>query len=123
MTPNCKYDIEGFSKELGFSLVDASELYHELVSEINSETLKLKACVAQHDIETQKRIVHNIKGITGNYRILDVYSLSTEINNLFKSEDLDKIALLWPKYFSICEIACDEIQSYFIEKGIETSTL
>jgi HPt (histidine-containing phosphotransfer) domain-containing protein len=123
MASNCKYDIEDFSKELGLSLSEAADLYYELVNEINSEILKLKACIAARDIENQKRIVHNIKGIAGNYRIFDVYTLSTEINNLFKGKDLDKITLLLPNYFSICQIACHEIHRYFIEKGIWPSNL
>jgi len=111
MASTCKYDIDGFSKELGLSLTEVTELYCELITELHSETLKLKTSIADHDIESQKRIIHNIKGITGNYRIFDVYELSSKINDLFKSANWDQAALLLPHFFYICEIAISEIKT------------
>lgn len=35
MNFNCKYDIIGFSTDLGLSIKEISELYYELINELN----------------------------------------------------------------------------------------
>ena len=114
---NHKPDIENFLEELGLPLQEAAELYYELADELAMETLKLQTFIAEHDLENQKRIIHNIKGFTGNYRISDVYELSSKLYDLLKLGNLDEAVLLLPHFFSLCETATREIEMFFAEKG------
>lgn len=34
-----------------------------------------------------QKIIHNIKGVSGNYRINDIYNETTRINDLLSSND------------------------------------
>lgn len=117
MPTNCKYNIEDFVKELGLPLFEAADLYLELASEIECAVSDLKSSITTHDIKSQKRIIHNIKGLTGNYRISDIHALSSEINTLFKSGDFEQALSLFPAFFCICEAAVSEIKTYFSSRS------
>lgn len=49
MNFNCKYDIIGFSTDLGLSIKEISELYYELINELNLALLELKTLVDGQD--------------------------------------------------------------------------
>lgn len=82
------YDIIGFSNDLGLNLQQVSELYAELINEFNLALSELKTAMIGSDLENIQKIIHNLKGLSGNYRITDIYEETTKINNLLKKQQL-----------------------------------
>ena len=52
---------------------EVSEFYAELIHEINLAILELKILMDKKDLAKIQKIIHNIKGVSGNYRISDIY--------------------------------------------------
>jgi DNA-binding transcriptional MerR regulator len=114
MKSYCKYDIQGFADSLGLPIEDIEDLYNELITELNSETLKLKKAAAEQDLNTIKNTIHNIKGVTGNYRIFDVYNETITISNSLKLDGSSNIDQLLNNLYTISENAIGEIRKFFL---------
>jgi hypothetical protein len=52
-----KYDITGFAKDLGLSISEISELYAELINEINSSLSDLKIFIIKKDLKSMQKIL------------------------------------------------------------------
>lgn len=113
MNFNCKYDIIGFSTDLGLSIKEISELYYELINELNLALLELKALVDGQDYTKIQKIIHNIKGVSGNYRINDIYNETTRINDLLSSNEYSTLKKDLTNLFTICIDAQNEIRFFF----------
>jgi len=117
MDTNCRYDLEGFSIDLGLPDEDMADLFSDFIKEINSEISKVKICLAEKDLDGIERINHNIKGISVNYRILDIYEETIKISKVLKNGDYDNIQPLYDNFFVITENAIKTIAYYFEQKS------
>jgi HPt (histidine-containing phosphotransfer) domain-containing protein len=117
MESNCRYDLTGFSNDLGLPIEDIADLFSDLIKEINSEIFKIKIFLNEKDLEELKRINHNIKGISANYRIHDIHEETLKISNALKNGNVKDIEALINDFFVISENAVSEIASYFKQKG------
>jgi chemotaxis protein histidine kinase CheA len=122
MNFNCKYDITGFSTDLGLSIKEISELYYELINELNLALLELKTLVDGQDYTKIQKIIHNIKGVSGNYRINDIYNETTRINDLLSSNDYSTLKKDLTNLFAICIDAQNEIR-FFFEQALKIKLL
>ncbi|WP_297417576.1 Hpt domain-containing protein [Clostridium sp.] len=122
MDYNTKYDITGFTIELGLSLEEVYVLYAELISEINSAISEIKFLIDKKDITKIKKIIHNLKGVSGNYRITDVYVETSRINDMLKFENYNNLELDLNNLFNICDMAIKQIKNYFNQKSIYIDT-
>lgn len=118
MDSNCRYDLKGFSEELGLPIEDIADLYSDLIKEINSEISKLKTCLSEKDLNELNRINHNLKGISANYRISDLHEETIKISTALKNVDYMYLESLFDNFFVISENAVKEIAYYFEQKGI-----
>jgi len=94
-----------------------ADLFSDFIKEINSEISKVKTCLAEKDLAGIERINHNIKGISVNYRILDIHEETMKISKVLKNGDYDNIQLLYDNFFVISESAVQAIAYYFERKG------
>jgi HPt (histidine-containing phosphotransfer) domain-containing protein len=122
MNFNCKYDIISFSTDLGLSIKEISELYYELINELNLALLELKDLVDGQDYTKIQKIIHNIKGVSGNYRITDIYKETTRINDLLISNDYSTLKKDLTNLFTICIDAQNEIR-FFFEQALKVKLL
>lgn len=113
-----KYDITGFAKDLGLSISEISELYSELINEINSSLSELKIFIAQKDLKNMQKIIHDIKGVSGNYRLTDVYEKASEINDSLRSNYLTYLESDLNELFIISSRAEIEIANFFKERSV-----
>lgn len=113
-----KYDITGFAEDLGLSISEISELYAELINEINSALSELKIFVIKKDLERMQKIIHNIKGVSGNYRLTDVYEKASKINDSLKSNYLTYLESDLNELFIISSMAEIEITNFFKERFV-----
>lgn len=118
MDYNNKYDIVGFAHDLGLTIEDVSELYAELVHELNSALLELKILMEDKDIPKIQKIIHNIKGVSGNYRLTDLYEETSKINDALKTPDYPDFEKDLNHLFNIAYGAIKEITNFFKRKSI-----
>lgn len=118
MDYNNKYDIVGFSNDLGLSIEDVSELYAELVHELNSALVELKLFIYDKDFEKIRKIIHNIKGVSGNYRLTDIYDETSRINDALKNTEYPEFEKDFNHLFNITYSAIKEITNFFKRKSI-----
>ena len=113
-----KYDIIGFAEDLGLTLTEVSELYIELINEINSSLIELKTLLINRDLIKIQKSIHNIKGVCGNYRLSDIYEKSSTINDLLKSNNYINLEADLFDLFEIIYSAEKEIRDFFIKQSI-----
>jgi HPt (histidine-containing phosphotransfer) domain-containing protein len=118
MDYNNKYDIVGFAHDLGLSIEDVSELYAELVHELNSALLELKLLIDEKDSVKIQKIIHNIKGVSGNYRLTDIYDETSKINDALKNTEYHEFEKDLNHLFNITYAAIKEITNFFKRKSI-----
>lgn len=118
MKSNSKYDIAGFAHDLGLNMKEVSEFYAELINEINSALLELKHLMASKDLAKIKKIIHNIKGVSGNYRISDIYEETTKINDALRVDNYNSLEKDLNNLFKISDAALQEIRNFFKQKSI-----
>ena len=119
MNYSCRYDILGFTKDLGLNFQEVHNLYTELINEINSALAELKMLIDKNDITNICKIIHNIKGVTGNYRVTDIYKETIKINDSLKSNNYTSLKSDLNNLINICYSAMKEIQNYFSQKSID----
>ena len=117
MDSDCRYDLKGFSNDLGLPIEDIADLFSDFIKEINSEISKVKTALGEKDLDALERINHNIKGISANYRILDIHEETLNISTELKSDNFKYLESLINNFFVITEKAVKEIACYFEQKG------
>ena len=112
------YDITGFTHDLGLTMEEVSKFYAELINEINSAIVELKLLMIKEDLANIKKIIHNIKGVSGNYRISDIYSKTTKINDSLKANNYTTLEKDLYNLFDVSDMAINEIKAFFKQKSI-----
>lgn len=110
------YDIIGFSNDLGLNLQQVSELYAELINEFNLALSELKTAMIGSDLENIQKIIHNLKGLSGNYRITDIYEETTKINNLLKNSNYNNIESHLSNLLTVISIALKKNQKLLLSE-------
>ena len=112
------YDIIGFTHDLGLTMEEVSMFYAELINEINSAIIQLKLLMIKPDLSNIKKIIHNIKGVSGNYRISDIYRETTKINDSLKNNDYTTLEKDLNDLFDVSDMAIGEIKKIFKQRSI-----
>ncbi|SPF32731.1 conserved hypothetical protein [Candidatus Desulfosporosinus infrequens] len=118
MDSDCRYDLKGFSADLGLPIEDIADLFSDFIKEINSEILKAKAFLSEKNLAQLGLINHNIKGISANYRIQDIHEETLVISNALKNGDLKSIESQFDNFFIVSDNAVQEIIRYFDRNGM-----
>ncbi|KLU67314.1 hypothetical protein DEAC_c05260 [Desulfosporosinus acididurans] len=120
MNSPCRYDLKGFSDELGLPLKDTAELFSEFIKEIKDELSKAENVLISNNVEELQRINHNIKGISANFKILDLYEQTCKISKTLKNScDILSLQSQLNDLFIIYENAVQEITAFFAYHGID----
>ncbi len=117
-----KYDIDGLAMEFGFDLSTMAELYSEFISEMHEELNDIEKFLSEDNREMVKRTVHNIKGVTANLNIHDIYQEALIFDSLLKKDYFDDADTRLKKLNNILNDAEIEIRKYFEEKGIKLNS-
>lgn len=118
MDYNNKYDIVGFANDLGLSIEDVSDLYAELIHELKLSLLELKFLMNDKNSSKIQKIIHNIKGVSGNYRLTDLYEETSKINDALKNSEYADFEKDLNHLFNISYEAIKEITNFFNRKSI-----
>ena len=112
------YDITGFTQDLGLTIEEVSKLYAELIIEINSALLELGFLMGKRDLVKIQKIIHNLKGVCGNYRLIDIYTTTSKINDALKSTNYTNLEKDLNHLFHVSNRAILEIKSFFKQNSI-----
>lgn len=118
MLDNFRYDIDGFISELEIELEEAEELYKSYETEMNEEIEEMEQLCSAKEYEKLERVVHNVKGVSANLRINDVYEVAADFdiklkNGVTSSADANVAYLVLRIKDSIVEI-----KEFFKVKGL-----
>ncbi len=113
-----KYDIAGLAAEFEFDLDTMSKLYSEFICEMHEEINEIEKFLAEENREMVKRTVHNIKGVTANLNIHDIYQEALIFDVLLKKDFFDDADMHVRKLKKLLGYAETDIKTFFIDNGI-----
>lgn len=92
----CDVKIDSFKEELELDQDTLLDLYNSFIDELYEEKIKLESELKENSYKVLKVIIHNLKGISGNYKAVTLWDKSSEIHNKIlenKFEDMDEMLI------------------------------
>ena len=114
-----KYNIEGLAKELEVELESIVDLYSSYIQEMKEEMTELNAYLEKADWTMLERVVHNIKGVSVNLNIMDVYEEAEKFDVLLKKNITSDSHLCVGKLIKLINESEIEIIKFFNENGFK----
>lgn len=114
-----RYDIEGFAKELEVEFRTLVDLYREYFNEMKSEITEAKRFADSSDWVMLERTVHNIKGISANLVINDIYEEAKTLDTCLKSNMTENAAAFITQIENLLFQAEIEVKRIFTNKELE----
>jgi HPt (histidine-containing phosphotransfer) domain-containing protein len=84
-----KYDIIGFANNLELELEDISDLFVSYIDELEDHCTRLNAAFLKKDFDELHSAVHNIKGLSGNLWIDDVFQQASLFDDRLKNNNYE----------------------------------
>ena len=112
-----RYDIEEFTKALGVSTEEMAGLFSSYIAEMEGEIAEMQAQLAKKDWKMLQRVVHNIKGVSGNLHINDVYKEAFSFDIMLKEGDTGAAHEHVERLVKLITGSEIEIREYFFVKG------
>lgn len=113
----CKYDIEGLASELEVTLSDLAPLFSSYFDEMSEAAGEMELFLLDGEWNKLQRVVHNIKGVSVNLGIKDVYSAAGVLDALLKEGEYQEAGIHVKIVLSILADARENIEKYFEERG------
>ena len=114
----CRYDIQGLADELEVELSDIVKLYSNYIEEMASEIEEMQKFLLKKDWVMLERVVHNIKGVSANLNIEDVFNEAEAFDNLLKKGVADDSGYYVNNIETLLKAAENEIKSFFAQYGL-----
>lgn len=113
-----KYDVEGLAADLEVDLESIAGLFSSYFEEMKEEIASMQELLSKNDWYMLGRVVHNIKGVSINLSIQDVFDAATAFDTRLKSNNFRDASTDVEKIIGLISKAEIEIREYFLEKGI-----
>lgn len=113
----CRYDIEGIIQELEVDVGDIAILFLNYFTEMKEEMTEMKTLLEQQDWFMLERVVHNVKGVSANLGVNDIYEEAQAFDLLLKAGQTGKAADHIEKIDRMLYDAEDEIKRFFSRRG------
>ena len=113
-----EYEIECFAKELEVEIGEIANLFASYFEEMKEEILEMKDSVVQSDWSMLKRIIHNVKGVSANLNVSDVFEAAAALDARLKDNETSDAGVHVEKIIGLINNAEVEISKFFLEKGI-----
>jgi len=114
-----RYDIDGLAKELEVDLEDILGLYASYFEEMNSSITELETNNSQENWAMLQRAIHNIKGVSANLRIEDVFVEAEKLDHLLKANSYSEAGDYIKSIIKLIEKAEQDVKNYFNEFGLK----
>lgn len=73
-------DFEAFIKETQVDKEVVIELYEVFLDELSDEKDKIHTCLLSENYTHLQKVIHNIKGISGSYKVYKVFEIACSID-------------------------------------------
>lgn len=113
------YDIEGLAKELELDFNELAGLYSGYIAEMKEEASQLTDYLAKKDWLMLQRVVHNIKGVSANLTVADVFKEAEKLDIMLKKNVNDGAEVCVRRIIELICNAEKKIRAFFIKKGLE----
>lgn len=114
-----RYDIKKLAEELEFGIEDISTLFSKYTAEIKERISQMEDCLNRKDWNTLERVVHNIKGVSINLNIVDVYEKAVECDSLLKENRTENADTYIKELILLLVDSENEIRKIFSGMDIE----
>jgi len=81
------YNIVGLAKDLELEYEDITDLYTSYIDQVDEHCKKIKESFYTNDFMELKSVIHNVKGVSGNLLINDVFEGTNLMERLLKDGD------------------------------------
>lgn len=113
------YDINAISHELGIDMEDMVEIFKVYFIEIRELISELKDLFEKNDWDKLQKTNHNIKGISSNLKIHDIYNTALKLDSIISSGKADKILSCIINLEKMAEYSQLEISDFFKKHGFQ----
>lgn len=113
------YDINAISHELGIDMEDMVEIFKVYFIEIRELISELKDLFEKNDWDKLQKTNHNIKGISSNLKIHDIYNTALKLDAIISSGKADKILSCIINLEKMAEYSQLEISDFFKKHGFQ----
>lgn len=113
------YDIDAISEDLGIDIEDMVEIFRVYFIEISELILNLRYLFEKEEWDKLKKINHNIKGISSNLKIHDIYNTALNFDSLIDTRNADEIYSCIVRLEKMSAHSKIEIRDFFINYGLE----
>lgn len=116
MTEEMKRELAAVKIDLKSAIerfVDNEDLFEKMLRKFPSDENfnGLKAALAKSDYEAAISCVHTLKGISGNFSMIELFDLSVEVLTALRGGDYEKAKAVFPQleemYNKICQVIVD----------------
>jgi len=113
----CRYDLESFAEGLEVDIESISGLFSEYINEMKSEVIEMRTFLEKSDWYMLQRIVHNVKGVSANLNVHDVFNEAEKLDLLLKNGQTEEAKGLVDSITELLESAEIEIKNFFSLRG------
>lgn len=117
-TNECRYDIQGLADELEVDLSDIVRLFSNYFTEMKEELAEMKKYLSSGDWIMLERVVHNVKGVSANLDIKDVYNEAAAFDTLLKINVTDSAEYYINRIDELLQAAEEEVGRFFSQNGM-----
>lgn len=115
----CRYNIQECADELEVGLEEIVKLYASYFDEMKAELSEMKRFLAEGNWVMLERVVHNVKGVSANLNIHDIYNEAAAFDTLLKINVTESAANFVEKIDQQLKSAENDIQSFFASNNLK----
>jgi len=114
-----RYDIKGLAEELEFEIEDMGGLFSKYFCEMNMCSIDLRKYFACNNFEMMERVVHNIKGVSANLNVKDVYEEAVIFDDMLKNNKVENANTHINRIIELINNSETEIRKIFCDMNID----
>ncbi len=114
-----QFNIKKFASDLNIDFEEAWNLYSEYLREVKIQITQASAYLQEKDWENLKKVIHNIKGLSSNYRIFNIFTEAEALDKELKNNVEVNARLYVDRLFVMVKNAENAIKNFFRENGIQ----
>lgn len=114
-----RYNICELANDLEVNVEGVANLFSGFIEEMKTDISRMKGFCEKKDWNSLERIVHNIKGVSANLNISDVYAEATEFDELLKKNIVENIEVRIEILEALMQNAETDIRGFFAENNIK----
>lgn len=113
-----RYDIKGLADELEVGMDSIALLFTSFFSEMENEIKNLEEYLGEKDWHMLERVIHNIKGVSANLNVYDVFEEAAIFDEMLKKNQVEDARKFVDKIIFLINDAKKEVEEIFKQNGL-----